>query len=224
MKSRTQGRSGGFTLIELLVVIVIVAILATLSLAAFRSMRAKAASVAELSRMRVLGVAVIGWATDQNGAFPRSSHSATGHGERGWQREILPQLGYADTSRKSYDLAKPNELGIRPTDKPVRSPALNVYFELDPEYDDYEGAPQTWRTLPTLSRPSSTILLIMQAGTSDHVMAQYFTERVDDLPMPAQGASSATVLWADGRATLEAPGTVFDPSKGIDRFHPEKAR
>lgn len=224
MKSRTHCRFRGFTLVELMVVIVVVAILATLSLAAFRSMRAKAASVAELSRMRVLGVAVIGWATDQNGAFPRSSHSATGHGERGWQREILPQLGYADTSRKSYDLAKPNEFGIRPSDKPVRSPALNVYFELDPEYDDYEGAPQTWRTLPTLSRPSSTILLIMQAGTSDHVMAQYFTERVDDLPMPAQGASSATVLWADGRATLEAPGTVFDPSKGIDRFHPEKAR
>ncbi|HSP44141.1 MAG TPA: prepilin-type N-terminal cleavage/methylation domain-containing protein [Luteolibacter sp.] len=224
MKPSTRSQSGGFTLVELLVVITVVAALAATAMAAFRSVRAKANATTELSRMRNLGVAMFSWAAERNGRLPRSSHSATGHGECGWQREILPELGYPDTSRESLAMAKPREFGIDPDDTPVRTPALNVYFELNPEYDDYQGAPQTWRRIDQIPHPSSTVLLVMAKGTADHIMAQYFTSRADDLPAPAKIGKTAAVLWADGSTSLETPGSLFDPAEGIDRFHPEKAR
>lgn len=223
MKTPVSRKTSGFTLVELLVVIVVVAVLATATLAAVTSMRSKATTASDLQRMRGIGVALFGWAGDHQGKLPRSSHSATGHGELGWQREILPYFGYEDTSRKTLALAKPREFGIDPDEQPVRSPALNVYFELDPDYDDYEGAPENWRNFTLIPRPDATVLLIMARGTADHVMAQYFTGRVDDLPAPREGDSSGCVLWADGRATMEKAGSVFDPAAGIDRFHPLKA-
>lgn len=223
MKPSIPGKTSGFTLMELLVVIVVVATLATATMAAVTSMRGKATAASDLQRMRGIGVALFGWAGDHQGKLPRSSHSATGHGELGWQREILPYFGYEDTSRKTLALAKPREFGINPDEQPVRSPALNVYYELNPDYDDYEGAPQHWRNFALIPRPEATVLVIMAHGTADHVMAQYFTGKADDLPAPRKGGKSGCVLWADGRATMEAAGSVFDPAAGTDRFHPLKA-
>ena len=222
MKPSIRSKRGGFTLVELLVVITVVAALAATAMATFRSVRAKADATGELSRMRTLGVAVFSWAAERNGRLPRSSHSATGHGERGWQREILPELGYPDTSRESLAMAKPREFGIDPDANPVRTPALNVYFELNPEYDDYSGAPRTWRRIDQIPNPSSTVLLVMAKGTADHVLAHFFTHRADDLPAAAENRKSAAVLWSDGSASLETAGSLFDPAEGIDRFHPEK--
>jgi prepilin-type N-terminal cleavage/methylation domain-containing protein len=223
MKTPVSGKTSGFTLVELLVVIVVVAVLATATLAAVTSMRSKATAASDLQRMRGIGVALFGWAVDHQGKLPRSSHSATGHGELGWQREILPYFGYEDTSRKTLALAKPREFGINPNELPVRSPALNVYFELHPDYDDYEGSPQSWRNFTMIPRPDATVLLIMARGTADHVMAQYFTGRVNDLPAPREGDKSGCVFWVDGCATMEPLGSVFDPATNTDRFHPLKA-
>jgi prepilin-type N-terminal cleavage/methylation domain-containing protein len=217
-------KTAGFTLVELLVVIGVVAVLATATFAAARTIRAKAADMNELTRMRNIGVALFAWAGEHHGRLPRSSHSATGHGELGWQREILPYLGYPDTSRNSLALAKPRAYGIDPAEKPARAPALNVYFELNPDYDDYEGAPQTWRTISQVPNPSATVLALMAKGQADHIMSQYFTETATDLPAPRRGSAAGVVLWLDGQVTLEAPGSVFDPSRHIDRFHPAKAR
>jgi prepilin-type N-terminal cleavage/methylation domain-containing protein len=224
MKARHRHSIGGFTLMEMLVVIVVVAVLATATLAVLARVRAKAAEVNDLARMRGLGVALHGWANEHQGRLPRSSHSAIGHGELGWQREILPHLGYDDTSRESLKKAKPEQFGINSNDNPVRTPALNVYFELDPEYDDYDGAPKTWRTFSLVPQPAVTILAIMAYGSADHVMAQYFTGEARDYPAPRKGRDHGCVLWVDGHATLEKHGSVFAAAKGIDRFHPERAR
>jgi prepilin-type N-terminal cleavage/methylation domain-containing protein len=224
MKTNLAAKEPGFTLVELLVTLGVVSALATASIAAVASMRSKAGEVSEINRMRQLGVAVIGWAAEHQGRPPRSSHSAIGHGELGWQREILPWLGYPDTSRASHSQAKPREFGIDPKANSIRSPALNVYFELNPDYDDYEGAPQSWRNLASLPNPTATILLIMAPGNADHVMAQYFAGQVTNHPCAAQGRRAGAVVWADGSTTLEAPGSAFDSSRNIDRFHPLKAR
>ncbi|MCU0751587.1 MAG: prepilin-type N-terminal cleavage/methylation domain-containing protein [Akkermansiaceae bacterium] len=224
MIMRNHRRSSGFTLVELMVAIVVVAALATATLTAVGSFRVKAAGVNELARMRGIGVALFGWAGEHQGRLPRSSHSATGHGELGWQREILPHLGYPDTSRAALALARTREFGMDPAEGLPRGPALNVYYELNPEYDDYEGAPRQWRNPGSISKPSATVLAVMAFGTADHIMAQYFNSRVENLPAPGKGAEKGCVLWYDGSATLESPGAVFDPSRGIDRFHPDKAR
>ena len=224
MKTMIARKPRGLTLVEMLVVMVVVAALAATAFAATRSVRSKAASVHDLTRMRNIGIALFNWAGDHQGKLPRSSHSATGHGELGWQREILPYLGYPDSSRDSLAQAKPRSYGIDPSRSPVVTPALNVYFELNAEYDDYEGAPQTWRDPSQVPNPVATVLVIDAFGTADHIMAQFFAGRVGDLPAPRQSGKQGAILWMDGRASLEDPGSVFDPSKRIDRFHPAKAR
>jgi prepilin-type N-terminal cleavage/methylation domain-containing protein len=224
MKPLSQHSSSGFTLVELLVTIAVVASLAAASLAGLASVRARAIDVTDLERMRGLGVAIYSWASDHQGKPPRSSHSANGHGELGWQREILPHLGYEDTSKETLKRAKPQQFGIDPKENPSRTPALNVYFELNPEYDDYEGAPKSWRDFMSVPQPSRTVLLIMAYGSADHVMAQYFSGTAADFPAPREGRKKGCVLWVDGHASLEANGSVFDSSLGIDRFHPEKTR
>ena len=224
MKHQNRYRLPGFNLVELLVVIAIVATLAAVAIGVFAKIQVRAAEVRDLERMRGLGVALHGWTSDHQGRFPRSSHSAFGHGELGWQREILPQLGFPDTSRDTLLRAKQEHFGIDETEVPARSPALNVYFELDPEYDDYEGAPKSWRTLATIDNPQGTVLLTMAYGSADHVMAQYFNGTVDGYPAPRPGRDHGCVLWVDGHVSLERSDSLFDATKEIDRFHPDKAR
>jgi prepilin-type N-terminal cleavage/methylation domain-containing protein len=60
----------GFTLIELLVVIAIIALLAALLLQALTSARQAARKVACLSNLRQIGLAVQGYAHDNNGRIP----------------------------------------------------------------------------------------------------------------------------------------------------------
>lgn len=223
MNTKPRTSAPGLTLVELLVVLTVVATLAATAMAVLGRLRTIAAEANDLGRMRNLGVALHGWACEHQGRLPRSSHSAVGHGELGWQREILPHLGMDDTSRGTFAKVKASQFGIDASEHPVRSPALNVYFELDPDYDDYEGAPQSWRDFTRIPSPATTILLISSPGTADHVMAQYFTGKAAAHPAPRPGRDKGCVLWVDGHATLEPEGTVFDATKGIDRFHPDKA-
>ncbi|MCP5543452.1 MAG: type II secretion system protein [Akkermansiaceae bacterium] len=223
MRALPSTKRRGFTLVELLVVIAIVAGLAAVATAAFQRMRAKAADLGEVSRMRSLGLAIHGWASEHQGRAPRSSHSAIGHRELGWMREILPRLGYDDTDRDTLAAAKEPVFGIDPDADPPRSPMLNVYFELDPDYDDYEGAPATWRVPSAVSAPASTVLLAMAHGREDHLMAQYFAGTMDDLPAARPGSDVGCVVWVDGHVTLESGGALFDSKRSLDRFHPDKA-
>lgn len=223
MKTPHHRKRRGFTLVEVLVVIAIAAGLAAVATAAVQRMRAKSADLAEMSRMRDLGLAIHGWASDHQGRAPRSSHSAIGHGELGWMREILPHLGCADASRATLAAVKEPLFGIDPAAKKPRAPMLNVYFELHPDYDDYEGAPQTWRVPSMVAAPESTVLLAMADGTSDHLMPQYFAGTMTRLPAPRVGSNTGCVVWVDGHVTMESGGELFDSRRTLDRFHPEKA-
>ena len=227
-KLRSCRGGAAFTLIELLLVITVVAVLATAVIAAALKLRELAAERLEMGRYRRLAQGILGWAGEHAGRLPRSSHSAFANGELGWRREILPMLGHADTNAGTYERVAEQEFGVVSVGTSPRGPALNVYFELDPASDDYDGSPATWRQLAVIPNPASTVLLTAAPGNpgapmADHVMAHYLAGKAEIYPARAEGRPAGVVLWVDGRATLEKPGSLFDQPNGIDRFHPEKS-
>ena len=227
-KPFSRRRLSGFTMVELLLVVVVVAVLATAAMAAAGKLRELAAERLEMGCYRRLGQGILGWAGDHSGRLPRSSHSAFANGELGWRREILPVLGHADTSAATYQRVATQEFAVVGSGDAPRGPALNVYFELDPASDDYDGSPATWRQLAVIPNPASTVLLVAAPGhpgapMADHVMAHYLAGKADTYPAPVVGRPAGVVLWVDGHVTVEKPGSLFDQANGIDRFHPEKS-
>jgi len=145
------GARAGFTLIELLVVIAIVAVLASLLLPALSRAKESAKAAQCLSQMRQIGLAVRLYADDNGDEFPRSQHSAFAHSQLAWGRAIAPQLAqntatWTNLLRGVYHC--PSDRRASPW-----SYGQNVYFELNPESDDYTGSPQTWRRVASIPIP-----------------------------------------------------------------------
>ena len=154
--ARGRTHNAAFTLIELLVVVAIIAILASMLLPGLARAKGAARSVQCLNQMRQLGLAVGLYADENEDEFPRSQHSAFAHGQLPWGRAIAPQLGSGQaawTNLLSGVYRCPQDRRTEPW-----SYGQNVYFELDPENDDYTGSPQTWRRVALVPHPVATLL------------------------------------------------------------------
>ena len=215
----------GFSLIELLVVIAIIAVLAGVASAGWQRARGSSQGARCLSQMRQLASAIHQWGADRGGEFPRSSHSAFAHRSRGWQREILPYLGGKD-GRITPEVA--SRYFRCPADARTNgtSYGLNVFFELDPESDDYEGAPARWRRASALPSPSRTVLLaeIKTGSSADHVMAHFWSGSAEgsEVAVDRHGGRS-NFVFADGSAALLRIADTHDPANGIDCWNPGRA-
>jgi prepilin-type N-terminal cleavage/methylation domain-containing protein/prepilin-type processing-associated H-X9-DG protein len=91
--------SPGFTLIELLVVIAIIAILALAGMGAYSSAITKARTIACEGNLRAIGVAMLsfasdndGWLPESGGIIPYNSVDAT-TGKNGWMQQLGPYVG-----------------------------------------------------------------------------------------------------------------------------------
>lgn len=91
-KRTRRNSKAAFTLTELLVVITIIAVLASLFFALAGNMRKKASSAVSVSNLRQVGIAITGYASDNNGTlpgpvltdqFPRYQNNAIS-GQLGW--------------------------------------------------------------------------------------------------------------------------------------------
>lgn len=90
-------KTAGFTLVELLVVIAIIAIVATLLLPAVVNVRSQARSVICLSNLRQIGMGVVGYGDDWDGAIPPSHlpnpiNPSVPSGQVDWPYLISPYL------------------------------------------------------------------------------------------------------------------------------------
>lgn len=102
---------------------------------------------------------------------------------------------------------------------------MNVYFELDPGFDDYIGAPQTWRRIASIPRPSRTILLAEVPSSADHVMAHFWEAGGSGGDVAGKRHSGkANYVFADGHVEKLAPGSVYDVAAGIDLWNPSLAK
>jgi prepilin-type N-terminal cleavage/methylation domain-containing protein/prepilin-type processing-associated H-X9-DG protein len=216
-------RPRAFTLIELLVVIAIIAILAGLLLPALARAKEKARAIRCVSQMRQLGLAVRLYADDNEDEFPRSQHSAFAHGQLAWGRAIAPQLAQATP-------AWTNLFGGVYRCPAHRAPStqwsygLNVYFELDPNSDDYAGSPQTWRKATAVPHPSGTIALAEVPGGVDHIMGHFWTSPADATDVDSQRhGQQANYAFTDGHAESARLKRTYDPSCRVDQWNPSTA-
>ncbi len=214
----SPGDAGGFTLIELLVVIAIIALLAGLLLPSLGRGKALARAVSCAGQMRQLGLATALYADDHGDEFPRSQHSAFTHGQRPWGPALAPYLGAAsDTWTNLLETLYHCAADRR---RRTWSYGLNVYFELGPE-DDYRGKPQTWRRTTAVPRPSTTLLFAENASTADHIMPNFWSgpEEAVDLAADRHGGR-ANYVFVDGHVEARPLRAVYDPSRGVDLWHP----
>jgi prepilin-type N-terminal cleavage/methylation domain-containing protein/prepilin-type processing-associated H-X9-DG protein len=220
--SAPQQRSacGGFTLVELLVVIALIGLLAALVTPVLQQAIARAHTAKCLSNMRQIGIAVLHYAADHEQRFPRSTHSAFSVGEYPWARSLAPYLG--GTEQHWQQLT--NSVYRCPADQSghTHSYGLNVYLEVNPDYDDYDGRPRTWRTLSSVPDPANTILLAENRSSADHIMPNFWSSPSDADYDCAHDRhlGQANYVFVDGHAETRAFSTIYDPANQIDCWHP----
>jgi prepilin-type N-terminal cleavage/methylation domain-containing protein/prepilin-type processing-associated H-X9-DG protein len=219
-----------FTLVELLVVLAVVAILAFLGFSAVSATLRNAKKVQCISKMRGLGGAFLLYANDHEGELPRSMHSAGSKGEDSWTYAIAPYLGIS-TPLSSDSWPPLFEKYYRCPADTNRSSArwsygLNVFFELDPDGDDYAGSPATWRRVQNVSFRQKTILLAEPRGTDfgDHVMSHLWGNAKaaqNALDFKRHG-TAANYTFLDGHVETLGVESVF--TNGINYFNPSLAK
>lgn len=219
---RGPGARQAFTLIELLVVVAVIAILAGLLLPALSRAKHSARSVYCLSQMRQVAMAIRLYADDHEEYFPRSQHSAFARGELPWGRAIAEQLG--SSSRSWTNLL--TGLYQCPSDQRRKpwSYGQNVYFELDPDMDDYQGSPQSWRRVPMVPHPSATVLQGENASAADHIMPHFWlnASNATDVAHARHGKRS-NYSFVDGHVEAREFSTTYEPDRQVDAWNPSLA-
>lgn len=224
-RAAPEGRpaTDGFTLIELLVVIAIIAILAGMLLPALSRARESARAAQCAQQLRQIAIALRLYADSYRDELPRSQHSAAAHGQWTWGRAISQELGqnpvhWTNLLRGIYHCPKDKR-------ELAWSYGQNVYFELNPEVDDYVGNPQTWRKTTQIPRPAQTILDAENASSADHIMPHFWTCSTDavDLATNRHGKFSY-YSFVDGHAEPRMLSRVFDPAHNVDSWNPLLAR
>ena len=226
-RRRPKAAASAFSLIELLVAVGVVTALVALLFPALRGASNRAREAQCLARMRALGSGITAYAQNE-GEFPRSLHSAAGAGAEPWARAILPYLGSVTQPTDSEWRAVFERSFRCPADKnrgpELFSYGLNVYFELTPDGDDYDGSPATWRKPANVERPGATILLAEPKPVyfADHIMSHQWTS--------AAGASNAVdgkrhatrsnFFFVDGHVEALPVSATFDPAKKINLWNP----
>ena len=220
------GACCAFTLIELLVVIAIIAILAAMLLPALARAKESARAAQCLNQMRQISLAVRLYADDHQDEFPRSQHSAFAHSQLSWGRAIAPQLGRTEqawTNLLSGVYHCPADRRTQPW-----SYGQSVYFELNPDNDDYIGSPQTWRKLASVPHPVTTILQAETSGsgsrmadTADHIMAHFWGTLQDACDVDSvRHKGRSNYNFVDGHAAARELRATFDPMKQLDLWNP----
>lgn len=202
-------RRDGFTLVELLVVIAIIALLVGVLLPTLSRAQESARTLKCCNNLRGLGQAVTLYRNDNDGYFPRSSHTAGSlTNPRAWLQSL-----------QTYDIFKATRLC--PSD-PYRSSKLTSYATNDhfePLVAGIDFNPFTHLTLPggrakaytrfdAIPRPYAVVYAteMLGEGTIDHIHSVGWTvpSEVERSIAVTRHRRAANYLYADGRATTIA--------------------
>lgn len=221
-----------FTLVELLAAIAIIAMAVALCVPSFSAVRKRMDTTKCLSRLRDLGSGIKLRALDCSGEFPRSFHSAGAHSEAHWPVSIAPYMGItAENGTPEWGTAIQRFFRCpvdKNSDPTIFSYAMNVFYELDPDGDDYVGSPERWRTIASVPRPSKSILLgePRSIAFGDHFMCHQWSKQAaarNALDSLRHGKAS-NYLFVDGHVESLPLEATFDPGQSVNLWNPSLAR
>ena len=225
MSDRGESPWSAFTLIELLVTLVITTVLLSILFAAVKPALESGRGSHCMGTMRQIGTGIRSYAMANNDTLPRSSHSGFAHREESWSRVILPFLSSSGESTHEWEAAQ-KTIYRCPSDRRTRgiSYGLNVYFELSPDSDDYEGSPDEWRSLNRIDSPANTLMLAEIRSHTDHVMSHFFQGNGKNSEVAVDRHQHlANYIFVDGHGEKLRFEDTFDPARKADLWNPSKA-
>lgn len=182
----------GFTLLELLITISIIAILAGLVIGMLPSAKLAARRAASLNNLRQLGIALFGFASDNENLLPGRVAST--------DKWPILLLSYVGNDPKVY--GEPDDLKcfLRTGANPLDNNRNTTSYILNGFNDAGAFSDETIRiNLYSLQKPTETILMACQSGTENFYMDFMEGNQNNVLNLTAYGSGS-NYLFADGSA------------------------
>jgi prepilin-type N-terminal cleavage/methylation domain-containing protein/prepilin-type processing-associated H-X9-DG protein len=220
-------RTQAFTLIELLVVIAIIAILAAMLLPALSRAKGLARQTQCTGQLKQISLATVMYAGDHAELFPRTSHSSGLYRQKAWAYAITPYFNRRNVTRRTSSWTNLlNTLYHCPADAQelTLSYGLSVYFELDPQYDDYRGEPARWRKMTAVTRPSATVMQAELGGGADHIMAHFWDQGFGTEVATNRHDNQSLYSFVDGHVEPMPFENTYSQAMDRDQWNPFVAR
>ena len=231
-----RNKRNAFTLIELLVVIAIIALLLSVMFPALKKAKQKATALVCSSQMKQIGAATMMYVHENNGFFPKSSHSASVSGWLRWGPALMPFLGYGSYSGSTSPAWQQvfNEFYRCPADRRVSSAwsyGKNVWFELSPsETGEIYGrgtGPTYWKY--TQIRSSGMTVQFGELGeklimsAADHLMAHFWLMGGEPEIDTERHGKVSNYIFVDGHVETLSLEKTFSVEEKIDHWNPGRS-
>jgi prepilin-type N-terminal cleavage/methylation domain-containing protein len=190
-----------FTLVELLVVIAILAVLAALLFPLAGSMRIKASSAISVSNLRNIGIAIVTFASDNNGTLPGPTYAHLGpkfqlfgspNGLPWILRDYLPSVPQPQNSNTAtcysptFDYPAAKSDGKNPRSAPMRTYVVFHHGTANPIYYPMGNRPSG-------GNPGSPPMTTAQFAANDVIRGRPWIQ--EDITPPPHGKYRNTLMF-----------------------------
>jgi prepilin-type N-terminal cleavage/methylation domain-containing protein/prepilin-type processing-associated H-X9-DG protein len=173
-----------FTLVELLVVVGIIAILAAAGLGAYSKAIRSAHFAASTSNLRMMGVAITTYPSDNDNQLPTWYNNSTG---QYWWQTLAPYVGDGSTNSKASVYHDPGDYGFDPTTANTLAETISYGY-------NYQVLGRTDSLSLVSLKPSTTLAVANGPATQ----CWGFIDDFDNKPDTNRYSNTTPALFLDG--------------------------